>query len=265
LVDSQKISEPFVGSGWAAASDGLKVEEKKNIMRTSILTSLVSGFIVLALAGCSGAGSEPVDQSAQAETAALNTPPASSAAAPAPANSATAEHHGHHAPDPAAFIKRFDKNGDGVLQISELPEHMQKWLAKADTNGDGVLSLDELKAGEEKMRANFMAKADTNHDGTVSPEERKAAFEKFAEARFAKLDKNGDGALTEAEVGEKRWARLSVADADKNGSVTEAELQQAVASGVLKFPHRGHHGHHDADGAAPPAADPSAPGSSTGS
>lgn len=237
-------------------------------MRTSILTSVVSGFIVLALAGCSGTNSEPVDQSAQTETAALGAPPASSAATPAAsvaANGAPPEHHGHHAMDPAAFVKRFDKNGDGVLQLSELPEHMQKWLAKADTNGDGVLSVDELKAGEEKMRENFVAKADTNHDGTVSPEERKAAFEKFAEARFAKLDKNGDGALTEAEVGEKRWAHLSVADADKNGRVTEAELQQAVASGVLKFPHRGHRGHHDAEGAPPPAADPSAPSTSTGS
>ena len=109
-----------------------------------------------------------------------------------------------------------------------------------------MLSVDELKAGEDKMRAEHLAKLDTNHDGTVSPEERKAAFEKFAQARFAKLDKNGDGALTKDEVGDKRWEHLSVADADKNGSVTQAEIRQAVASGVLKFPHRGRggHGHH---------------------
>jgi hypothetical protein len=230
-------------------------------MRTSILTSLVSGFLALSLAACSGASSEPVDQSAQAETANLGTPPAASATPPA--GSAAADQHGHgHGhkgpPDPAAIVKRFDKNGDGVLQVSELPERMQKFMAKADTNGDGVLSVDELKAGEDKMRAAYLAKADTNHDGTVSPEERKAAFEQFAQARFAKLDKNGDGALTKDEVGDKRWEHLSVADADKNGSVTQAEIAQAVASGVLKFPHHGHHGHHDGAGAPPPAADPSA-------
>jgi hypothetical protein len=238
----------------------LKVEENKNIMRTSIITSLVSGFIALSVAACSGASSEPVDQSAQAETAGLS----SAAAAPVASGSATPEHHGHEPPDPAAIVKRFDKNGDGVLQVSELPEHMQKFMGKADTNGDGVLSIDELKAGEAKMRAERMAKLDTNGDGTVSPEERKAAFEKFAQERFAKLDKNGDGALTKDEVGDKRWEHLSVADADKNGSVTEAEIRQAVASGVLKFPHHGRGHHHDGADAPPPAADPSAPTGPTG-
>jgi hypothetical protein len=115
------------------------------------------------------------------------------------------------------------------------------------------------------MRAERLAKLDTNGDGTVSPEERKAAFEKFAQARFAKLDKNGDGALTKDEVGDKRWQHLSVADADKNGSVTEAEIRQAVASGALSFPHRGRHGHHgDGDASDAPVAPP-APSASTGS
>jgi len=232
-------------------------------MRTSILTSVASGFFALSLVACSGTSSEPVDQSAQAETAGLSSP-----AAP---GSATADRHGHHAPpDPAAIVKRFDKNGDGTLQVAELPGHMQKFMGKADTNGDGILSVDELKAGEEKMRAEHLAKVDTNGDGTVSPEERQAAFEKFAQARFAKLDKNGDGALTKDEVGDKRWEHLSVADADKNGSVTEAEIRQAVAAGVLKFPggRHGHgrgHGDHDGAGAPPPAADPSAPTAPTGS
>jgi hypothetical protein len=229
----------------------LKVKEIKNTMRTTIVTSLVSGVIALTLAACSGANSEPVDQSAQAETAGLNAPGA-------PAASAAPDHHGRHAPDPAAFVKRFDKNGDGVLQVSELPEHMQKFMGKADTNGDGVLSVDELKAGQEKLRAEHLAKLDTNGDGTVSPEERKAAFEKFAQARFAKLDKNGDGALSKDEVGDERWAHLSVADADKSGTVTEAEIRQAVAAGTLKFPHHGRHGHHGDNADAPPPADGSA-------
>ena len=244
-------------------------------MRTSIISSVVSGCIALSMAACSGASNEPVDQSAQTEHAGLTAPPpapaAASAAAPVAANDG--EHHlrGHGAPDPATIVKRFDKNGDGVLQVSELPEHMQKFMGNADTNSDGVLSVDELKAGEEKMKAEHMAKVDTNHDGTISPEERKAAFEKFAQERFAKLDKNGDGALTKDEVGDKRWEHLSVADADKNGSVTQDEIRQAVASGALKFPHRGfggHGGHHGAgernEQAPAPAADPSAPTAPTG-
>ena len=216
-------------------------------MRTSILGSVVTGFIALSLAACSGANVEPVDQSTQSG-AALNAPPAGSATAAADASGRPdGEHHrgGRRGPpDPAEMVKRFDKNADGKLEVSELPEHMQKFMGKADTNGDGVITVDELKAGEEKMRAEHLAKVDTDHDGKVSPEERKAAFEKFAEERFAKMDKNNDGALSKDEVGDKRWEHLSVADADKNGSVTREEIKTAVAAGTLKFPHRGHgHGH----------------------
>ena len=244
-------------------------------MRTSIISSVVFGFIALSMAACSGASSEPIDQSAQTEhaglTAPTTAPAASGGADPVAANDG--EHHhmrGHGAPDPAMIVKRFDKNGDGVLQVSELPGHMQKFMAKADTNDDGVLSIDELKAGEAKMKAEHMAKVDTNHDGTISPEERKAAFEKFAQERFAKLDKNGDGALTKDEVGAQRWEYLSVADADKSGSVTQNEIRQAVASGVLKFPHHGFRGGHPGGGeqneqAPAPAADPSPPTAPTGS
>ncbi|MCA9595293.1 MAG: hypothetical protein KC776_18370 [Myxococcales bacterium] len=59
-------------------------------------------------------------------------------------------------------------------------------------------------------------------------------------ARFAKADKNNDGFLTEAEVGAKRWKRISVADANKDRKVSKAELQQAHKDG--KIGHRGKKG-----------------------
>ncbi|HEY0468490.1 MAG TPA: hypothetical protein VGC79_30050 [Polyangiaceae bacterium] len=238
-------------------------------MRTSILGSVVIGFIALSLAACSGANVEPVDQSAQSGAALDAPPPAGSAAVADASGRPHAEHHraGRRGPpDPAELVKRFDKNADGKLELSELPEQMQKFMGKADTNGDGVITVEELKAGEEKLRAEHLAKVDTDHDGKVSPEERKAAFEKFAQERFAKMDKNNDGALSKDEVGDKRWEHLSVADADKSGSVTREEIKTAVAAGTLKFPHhgRGHgHGPHGEGGpapegdAAPPAAAPS--------
>ena len=133
-------------------------------------------------------------------------------------------------------------------------------LVDSDRRLLGVITVDELKASEEKMRAEHLAKVDTDHDGKVSDAERKAAFEKFAEERFKKMDKNGDGALSKDEVGDKRWEHLSVADADKNGSVTEAEIRTAVAAGTLKFPHhgRGMHGH-GPGGERGPGAGPDAP------
>jgi Ca2+-binding EF-hand superfamily protein len=122
---------------------------------------------------------------------------------------ATAEgtHAGH---DPARFLQKFDKNKDGKVEVSELPERMQKWLGAADANKDGVLSVEELKAHAAAKR----------------------------EERFNQADKNHDGALSADEVG-RRWERLQVADADKSGSVTRAELDQAHKDGKL----RGHRGH----------------------
>ena len=234
-------------------------------MRTTILGSVATGFITLSLAACSDANVEPVNQSAQTETAHLDAPAKAGSAAD-PSGRPDGAHHGRGRrgpPDPAQMVERFDKNADGKLEVSELPERMQPFMGKADTNADGVITAEELKAGEEKMRAEHLAKVDSDHDGKVSPEERKAAFEKFAQERFAKMDKNSDGALTKDEVGDKHWQRLSVADVDKNGSVTREEIKTAVAAGTLKFPHhgRGHgHGHgHGPLGDGGPASEGDAP------
>ncbi len=64
-----------------------------------------------------------------------------------------------------------------------------------------------------------------NHDG------------KEKGAHFKKADKNNDGFLTKDEVGEKRWARISVADANKDAKVSQAEMQQAHKDGKLGHGH----------------------------
>lgn len=71
------------------------------------------------------------------------------------------------------------------------------------------------------------------HGGKQSAEERA----QHAAERFKKADTNGDGFLTQAEVGDKKWTHISVADANKDGKVSQAELAQAHADGKL-----GHHG-----------------------
>ncbi len=120
---------------------------------------------------------------------------------------------GHH--DPAALITRLDANKDGKLQVTELPELMKERLATADTDKDGVLSVAELTAHRAQAK----------------------------QARFAKEDKNGDGALDATEVGDKMWSHLQVADANKDGKVTLAELDAARAAGTLGKGHGGEGGH----------------------
>jgi hypothetical protein len=54
-----------------------------------------------------------------------------------------------------------------------------------------------------------------------------------AQARFQKADKNSDGFLTKVEVGDKKWERISLADANKDAKVSLAEMKQAKADGKL--------------------------------
>ena len=50
---------------------------------------------------------------------------------------------------------------------------------------------------------------------------------------FKKADKDNDGFLTKAEVGDKRWERIKVADANNDGKVSQPEMQQARKDGKL--------------------------------
>jgi len=96
-------------------------------------------------------------------------------------------------------MARLDKNHDGKLEVTELPERARHRWAKADTNGDGVIAANEIK---RSMRAQ-------------------------ADQRFAQADKNGDAKLTESEAGAERWKFLSKADANGDQAVTKEELEQA--------------------------------------
>ncbi|HEX3596874.1 MAG TPA: hypothetical protein VHU80_17315 [Polyangiaceae bacterium] len=252
-------------------------------MRTTIITwTLISGLASLALAACSGEAGDPSPADI----------PQGTASAPLEAAPQGTHADGHR--DPAKMIQHFDKNGDGKLEVSELPEKMQGFLGKADTDEDGTLSVAELNAAHDAFKAKFagmgknmdpaaflkrldkngdgkletaelpprmqkfMSKADTDGDGALTVAEMTAARDNFVKARFTHADKNSDGSLTENEVGDRKWSRISVADADKNGSVSLSEIEAAVTAGKIHFfPHRHHH---HADGASDtPASDSPAP------
>lgn len=119
--------------------------------------------------------------------------------------------------DPAKMIEKLDKNQDGILQLSELPEHKARFLSEADTDKDGALSVAELEAHRTAMKQKM----------------------------FSRMDKDENGVLTEDEVG-FMWKHMQVADADKDGKLTQAELDKAHADGTLRPPRggRGFHGKH---------------------
>jgi Ca2+-binding EF-hand superfamily protein len=105
----------------------------------------------------------------------------------------------HYAARTRAVFQRLDQNGDGKLELSELPVALRHTLAAADRDGDGAISSDEFVG---------------HHNARLL-------------ARLRRADANGDGALEPDEVGPLRWARLQAADADHDGKVTFAELRRA--------------------------------------
>ena len=90
-------------------------------------------------------------------------------------------------------------------------------------------------ANEPKASENGRPQCSGEHDGKRSA----AGRAQHAAERFRKADKNADGFLTQAEVGDKRWLHIQVADANKDNKVSLAELVEAHADGKLG------HGKHD--------------------
>ncbi|MBN1609164.1 MAG: hypothetical protein JW940_21220 [Polyangiaceae bacterium] len=109
---------------------------------------------------------------------------------------------------PGRLIERFDANNNGKLETSELPPRARDRLGGADTNADGVITEQELQATMAQHQAQ----------------------------RFAEADSDGDGQLTPSEVGEFRWSRMKVADANGDGKVSLQEFRAAHAHGKLGPP-----------------------------
>ncbi len=124
------------------------------------------------------------------------------------------------APAPSAAeltetLMAFDRNHNGQLEKSEVPERMQGMFDRGDTNDDGILTHDEIASLAEANRQQggnggrgagrgpggpggfdlaFTA-LDTNKDGEISTSEIAGSV-----ATLKTLDKNGDGQITADEA-----------------------------------------------------------------
>jgi Ca2+-binding EF-hand superfamily protein len=124
---------------------------------------------------------------------------------------------GQRRPDLVGMLMQFDKDGDGNLSKTEVPERMQGVFARADANTDGIITREELTQASEKQsggpgRGGMMGRGggggrmmmrfdpvlralDADQDGSITSEEWNSA-----PAALAKLDKNTDGQLTADEL-----------------------------------------------------------------
>src|SRR3954470_11580243 len=53
--------------------------------------------------------------------------------------------------DPATLLSQYDKNKDGFLDKSEVPDWLSRPFERIDTNGDGKLSKAELDAVADRL------------------------------------------------------------------------------------------------------------------
>ncbi|MBK1699032.1 EF-hand domain-containing protein [Rhodovibrio salinarum] len=144
-------------------------------------------------------------------------------------------------PSVPPFFAAADANDDGAVTRDELHAFVQEQLTAMDADGDGIVSEDEFEDGLDDRRQ-AMAQArfdqlDKNGDGALSPDEFDQARaapamqrsrpndDRRAEFLFRRLDANDDEVLQAIEVTSFADRVFARADANGDGQVSEAELQ----------------------------------------
>jgi Ca2+-binding EF-hand superfamily protein len=109
--------------------------------------------------------------------------------------------HGHG--KGGRFMKFFDTNNDGSVDMTEFNTAAAERFRRMDADGSGIVSKDELRdymrsrKGEHKQKR--FARMDTNGDGMVGRDEYLAHRQARAERHFMRMDKDADGSVSKEE------------------------------------------------------------------
>ena len=144
------------------------------------------------------------------------------------------------------IFERRDGNKDGAIDTADARPHKGKWhgkggedraermLKRLDANNDGKVSQDEMLQRATETFQRF----DTDKNSTVTKAEIDAKREAFRDARKAfRAVKATEGearqaaqqALREARIDRMGSRMFERADADKDGTLTKAEMETAAA------------------------------------
>lgn len=123
-----------------------------------------------------------------------------------------------------------DADKDGKLTQAELNAYRTAWVKDVDSNGDGLISADELSAMHLKAA--------------------QARIEAQSKEMIANRDMDGDGKLSVVELltpplPAKLFERL---DTDKDGAISQAELDAMKARGLEKGHKKHMHGDKHGEG-----------------
>lgn len=121
----------------------------------------------------------------------------------------------------ASFLKRVDKDGDGMVSQAEADSFVTTRFDRLDTKHKGYLTLEDYEAS---LTRGIDRAAERGDDA------RKARLEAVLprlEAEFKAMNKAGDGHLTKEEFLADSHARFAASDTDKDGKLSLAEMQNA--------------------------------------
>src|SRR5260370_4301412 len=123
------------------------------------------------------------------------------------------------------FIKRFDKNQDGVLSKDEAPPGLAKVFDQFDTNNDGKLDKSEIEGMAKFFRQRF---GENNKKPNPNPGNN-PAVEKVVDRLLQQMDTNKDGKISKAEAKDKIALFFEQLDTNKDGYLDREELRKAAA------------------------------------
>jgi hypothetical protein len=105
-----------------------------------------------------------------------------------------------------------DANGDGVISAQEYEDAAKTRFQRMDPNQDGVIDADELAAIQKRMEERRAARPDAGQGAGGG-----------GGGMWTAMDADHDGKITLAEALAASKAHFAELDADKNGSLSEAE------------------------------------------
>ena len=155
-------------------------------------------------------------------------------------------------------MKRFeeaDKDKNGTVTHEEMMAKVQEKFGEFDKNGDGFIELTELP--KEMPIPERMQKRIEEHkkrlakEGKELSDAKKKKWEKRKPTRIkfiAKMDKNGDEKVSVEEFGKKMVKHFKRADANGDGSVTREEAENAKYKRGKKDKHGMHGEYKDRQG-----------------
>jgi Ca2+-binding EF-hand superfamily protein len=142
-------------------------------------------------------------------------------------------------------MSRLDANGDGAVDRAEAAKtpRLAERFDRIDANGDGRITADERpdrkhRRGGRKNGLAYIVELDANTDGRISKIE--AGTESPLGRHFDDIDANRDGYVVRSELRshrekrqaeakarglERQQARFAEADANKDGRLSQAEVE----------------------------------------